>query len=102
MRAVLRRLSQDGTAQIFRVVNFPTDGLSDGLKLLHPEVMEPGFWRLSFVTQDYFRACGVALPEAAEQLDIEFEISVGQLDRKKQVCRILHNSEPNFDYLSSA
>ncbi len=99
MRAVLQRMRQDGTTQIVRVVTLKADGLVDGQSLLDPEGLDPGLWRVSFATQDYFRDCSVAMSGAilTSNLTIDFEISAALGLHGKPGCRILQDGSLPHD-----
>ncbi|MEN9893105.1 MAG: hypothetical protein RLY78_3400 [Pseudomonadota bacterium] len=63
LRVTLWRLADDGTPQPVRDLQLNADGRAPGGPLLDATTMARGRWQLRFHVADYFRGCGVKLPE---------------------------------------
>jgi 5-hydroxyisourate hydrolase len=62
MRLSLLRLAADGSATPLKSLALDTDGRA-GAPLLEGEALQRGRYRLVFGVADYFRGCGLVLPE---------------------------------------
>lgn len=76
MRVTLQTID-GGTARTIKTITLNADGRTDGGPLLGPGAMAVGRYRLVFSVAQYFRECGVSLPEPAflDEVPIEFGIA---------------------------
>ena len=75
MALSLYRLEGD-TSQLLRRLQLDADGRAGG-PLLEGEALQPGRYRLVFDVADYFRACGVVLPDPPflDRVSLDFGIA---------------------------
>lgn len=76
MHLSLLRLAADGAATPLQSLRLNADGRADA-PLLEGQALQRGRYRLVFAVADYFRACGLALPEPAflDTVPVDFGVA---------------------------
>ena len=84
MAVTLYRCADGGTTQLARFVLTEDGRPPQGMLIAHAE-LEVGAYRLEFAVAEYFKACGVSLPEPNFLTTVRLDFGVAHTDQHYHV-----------------